>query len=196
LNTTLPLHTVSTISGYEALFKQYYKSLCIFATRIIHDDDAAEDIVHEVFVRLWEKRETIDTQLSIKSYLFTSVHNRCLNYIRDNKKFTQRDDYFVHASIPDVETKAVEESELQAKIMIAIEKLPEKCREVFELCKLQEMKYAEVAQQLGISIKTVENQMGKALKMLRDDLGGLFLLVCVILFANGIGVYDMVMCSI
>ena len=80
------------------------------------------------------------------------VHNRCLNYIY-TIKFTQRDDYFVHASIPDAETKAA--GKQPYKIMNAIEKLPEKCREVFELCKLQEMKYAEVGQLLGF-LKTVE----------------------------------------
>lgn len=196
MNTTASLVNIGTRAGYEALFKQYYKSLCIFATRIIHDDDAAEDIVHEVFIKLWGKRDDIDVQRSVKSYLFTSVHNRCLNYIRDNKKFTQRDEYFTNASIADTDYREVEECEIQSRIMTAIETLPEKCREVFELCKLQEMKYADVANHLGISIKTVENQMGKALKMLRDELGGLFLLACVILFSNGIGVFDMVMCSI
>lgn len=196
LNTTVSLFNISTEAGYEALFKQYYASLCIFASRIIRDNDAAEDIVHEVFIRLWEKRDSIDSNLSVKSYLFTSVHNRCLNYIRDTKKFTQRDEYFENTNIPDVDSKEVEQLELEGKIMNAIQKLPEKCREVFEMCKLQEMKYAEVAQHLGISVKTVENQMGKALKTLRDELGGLFLLACCILFLNGIGVFDMVMCTI
>jgi RNA polymerase sigma-70 factor (ECF subfamily) len=196
LDNKLSISPFSSLAGYEKLFKQYYGSLCIYARNIIKDSDSAEDIVHEVFIKLWEKRNEINPEQSIKSYLFTAVHNRCLNYIRDNKKFTERDEYFENSDLISEETESVEQSELEAKVFNAMNKLPEKCREVFHMCKIDELKYAEVAEKLGISIKTVENQMGKALKVLREELGHLFLLVCFIYFEHIIGVCNSIMCSI
>ena len=196
MDSKISISPFSSLAGYEKLFKQYYRSLCAFARNTIKDSDTAEDIVHEVFIKLWEKRETIDPNLSIKSYLFTSVHNRCLNYIRDNKKFVARDEYFENSNLISEESEEVHQSELEAKVFNAMEKLPEKCREVFQLCKLEQLKYAEVAEKLGISIKTVENQMGKALKMLREELGSVFLLIMYIYFEHLIGVIDTSMCII
>ena len=195
MDSSFSISPLSSLAGYEKIFKQYYASLCVYARRIIKDADASEDIVHEVFIKLWEKREQIDPQQSLKSYLFTSVHNRCLNYIRDNKKFTERDEYFENSKLTD-DTAEVEQSELEAKVFEAINKLPEKCKEVFQMCKLEELKYSEVAEKLGISIKTVENQMGKALKVLREELGSLFILACLIFFNMEIGVFDSLLCSI
>ena len=118
--------------------------------------------MHQVFINLWEKRATLDLSTSLKSYLFTSVHNRSLNVIRDRKKFSS-------AEVPDVAgewdvSAQIESMELEAKIREAIDFLPEKCREVFELNRFEGLKYSEIAARLGISVKTVENQMSKALK--------------------------------
>jgi RNA polymerase sigma-70 factor (ECF subfamily) len=116
-----------------------------------------------------EKRVALDLSTSLKSYLFTSVHNRSLNVIRDRKKFTS-------AEMPDVAgewdvSAQIESMELEGKIREAIDSLPEKCREVFELNRFEGLKYSEIATRLGISVKTVENQMSKALKILREQLG-------------------------
>lgn len=114
----------------------------------------------------------MDMNRNIKSYLFTSVHNRCLNYIRDNKKFDREnveieklDNHFDWDA-----SDKLQELELEAKIKKAIDSLPEKCREVFMLSRFEDLKYAEIAEKLNISIKTVEAQMGKALKTLRTQL--------------------------
>jgi RNA polymerase sigma-70 factor (ECF subfamily) len=133
--------------------------------------DDAKEIVQDVFINLWNKRETISSDKSVKSYLFTSVKNRCFNFIRDNKKFRSS---VLDIDIADYEAPYENDSfsgsELQAKIDNAINKLPENCREVFKLSRIEELKYKEIADKLNISVKTVEAQMSKALKVLRVEL--------------------------
>ena len=140
----------------------------LFARKILVDEDDAREVVHKVFIALWEKREEIDLAKSLKSYLFTSVHNRSLNVLRDRKKFSGEELPEV-AGDWDVSTQ-IESMELEEKIREAIQSLPEKCRQVFELNRFEGLKYSEIAEKLNISIKTVENQMSKALKILREKL--------------------------
>ncbi len=157
----------------EQLFRVFFTPLCQFARKYTNDLDSAREIVHDVFVTLWEKRQEIDTDKQIKSYLFTSVYNRSLNYIRDNKKFDKNIELSELTKTVD-ESKKVEDMMdsvvLNARIQQALQKLPEKCREVFILSRFKELKYAEIAQKLEISVKTVEAQMTKALKILREEL--------------------------
>ena len=159
--------------SFEKLFRDNYKGLCMYAQNFIHDIDAIEDIIHDIFINLWEKKENILEDKSTKSYLYRSVHNRCLNFIRDNKKFVDNNDFFENTDIvsDSNEENAVETAELQTKIKNEIDNLPEKCREVFILSRFEELKYSEIAEKLNISIKTVENQISKALKTLRAKLG-------------------------
>ena len=155
--------------NFERLFRDFFPPLMAFARKILGDEDDAREVVHQVFINLWEKRSEIDLSTSLKSYLFTSVHNRSLNAIRDRKKFSSEE-------VPDVAgdwdvSAQIEGMELEGKIREAIDTLPEKCREIFELNRFEGLKYAEIAGKLNISIKTVENQMSKALKILREQLG-------------------------
>jgi RNA polymerase sigma-70 factor (ECF subfamily) len=155
--------------NFERLFKDFFPPLMAFARKILGDEDDARDVVHQVFINLWDKRKELDLSTSLKSYLFTSVHNRSLNVIRDRKKFSS-------AGVPEVAgewdvSAQIESMELEGKIREAIDSLPEKCREIFELNRFEGLKYGEIARQLDISIKTVENQMSKALKILREQLG-------------------------
>jgi RNA polymerase sigma-70 factor (ECF subfamily) len=139
----------------------------------VHDLDTAKDLVHNVFINLWEKREDIDPNKSVKSYLFTAVYNRSLNHIRDHKKFHNEDISEYHDRLAGTQEDyydKVESSELSARIKNAIDTLPERCREIFLLNRFEEMKYKEIAEKLDISIKTVEAQMSKALKILREQL--------------------------
>lgn len=156
---------------FEQLFRDYFTRLCNFAQNYISDLDTTREIVQEVYINLWQKKESIDTDKSIKSYLYASVKNRCLNYIRDNKKFRS---YVLDVELADFEvtfeSDAFTESELQTKINNALGKLPEKCRKVFLLSRFEELKYKEIADELNISVKTVEAQMSKALKILREEL--------------------------
>lgn len=154
--------------AFEKLFREFFPPLLSFARKILVDEDDAREVVHQVFINLWEKRDKIDLSTSLKSYLFTSVHNRSLNVIRDRKKFSS-EEVPEMAGEWDVSTQ-IESMELEEKINEAIASLPEKCRQIFELNRFDGLKYSEIAIQLNISVKTVENQMSKALKILREKL--------------------------
>lgn len=172
---------------FEQLFKSHFAYLCNFANQYVHDKDAAQDICQKVFIRLWEKRADMDISQSIKSYLFTSVKNRCLNYIRDNKKYRSRlldlDCGDVDIAMEDDDHFA--EAELQAKIDRVLDSLPPKCRQVFEMSRFEQLKYREIAQELDISQKTVEAHMSKAMKVFREEFAH-YVLVFLIVLINHI----------
>ena len=146
--------------AFETLFRSFFPGLVLFAQKYVPDQDTAKEVVHNVFLNLWE------------SYLFTSVHNRCLNFIRDQKKFDRDETIFERLDSDDFTDASdrLEEQELEQRIFDALQSLPEKCREVFMLNRFEKLKYAEIAEKLGISVKTVETQMSKALKILREKL--------------------------
>jgi RNA polymerase sigma-70 factor (ECF subfamily) len=153
----------------ETLFRDHFTGLCQFAVGYVKDDEAAKEIVQDAFVNLWEKRHTIDLSKPVKSYLSTTVRNKCLNYLRDHKKFSSdllALENLSHEVIYDQPDKLVE-SDLRHQISRAIEDLPEKCREIFQLSRYQHMKYQQIADELQISVKTVETQMSKALQHMR-----------------------------
>ena len=158
--------------AFEQLFRSFFPGLVLFAQKYVPDQDTAKEIAHNVFLNLWEKKEKIDTSSSLKSYLFTSVHNRCLNYIRDQKKFDRDESHFERLDSTEFTDASdlLEEQELEQRIYDALQALPEKCREVFTLNRFEGLKYTEIAEKLGISVKTVESQMSKALKILREKL--------------------------
>ncbi len=158
--------------AFEELFRSFFPSLVLFAQKYLPDQDTAKEIVHNVFINLWEKRQQVDTSSPLKSYLFTSVHNRCLNYIRDQKKFDKDENRFQRLDSAEFSdgVDLLEEQELEQQIYDALQALPEKCREIFMMNRFEGLKYAEIAEKLGISVKTVESQMSKALKILREKL--------------------------
>jgi RNA polymerase sigma-70 factor, ECF subfamily len=135
--------------------------------------DASKEIVQDAFVSLWEKRDSIDLSKPVKTYLSTSVRNRCLNWLRDNKKFNKdilsMEELLSDYGVEPQDTLA--ESELRESIKDAIRELPEKCREIFILSRYENLKYHQIASQLEISVKTVETQMSKAIKHMRTRLG-------------------------
>lgn len=158
---------------FEALFRAHFKEMTLFAITLVKEEEAAREIVQEAFVNLWEKRSSIDLSRPVKSYLSTSVRNRCINYLRDHRKFS-RDLLAIEEGaaqkVYDQADKLVE-SEIREKIAAAVLELPEKCREVFLLSRHEQLRYQEIADKLGISVKTVETQMSKALQHLRIRLG-------------------------
>jgi RNA polymerase sigma-70 factor, ECF subfamily len=159
-------------STFEQLFKTLFPSLSHFARKYVHDNDTAKEITHDVFLNLWEKRYNIDSSTSLKSYLFTSVYNRCMNYIRDQKKFNRDEQVFnrleqeEHIALHD----HLEEQELESRIIESLNNLPVRCREIFVMNRFEGNKYAEIAEKMDISVKTVETQMSKALRILREKL--------------------------
>lgn len=156
-------------NSFEYVFRTYYGNLCQYASQILTDKDASEEVVQELFYQLWQKRAAFQVTTSLKSYLFRAVHNSCLNYIKHHKI---KETYVQHyqqenSGIAVNQHQAIELKELQSRISRAVEMLPPERRKVFMMIRYEERKYKEVAELLGISVKTVENQMGKAMQSLR-----------------------------
>jgi len=150
--------------GLEGLFRAHYTGLCRFAVGFVKEEETAREIVQETFVHLWEKRHTIDPARPVKSYLATAVRNRCLNHLRDTKKFSpgllELEENALSGAIHQPDRWS--EQELHKRIVEAVEELPDKCREIFRLSRDQNLRYQEIAERLEISVKTVETQMSKA----------------------------------
>ncbi len=157
---------------FEETFRKYYQSLCNYANSILKEMDEAEEVVQNLFLSIWEKRNDLEINISLKSYLYRAVHNHCLNRIKHLKireEYQQYATNFYDASYESV-SQTVMKNELEQKIEEAIRKLPEQCRLIFRMSRFEELKYHEIAEQLELSPKTVENQIGKALKILRVEL--------------------------
>lgn len=159
-------------AAYEKLFKAHYQGLYRYAFLQLKEKEVSEEVVQDVMLTIWEKREQLEVTTSFRSYLYRSVYNRCMNQL---KHIHYRENYKEHNSriIAEAERDSfdkVEEEELYQRIQTAIETLPEERKRVFKLVKVDGLKYKEAAEQLNISVKTVENQMGSALKYLREQL--------------------------
>ena len=156
----------------KQLFYQFYPFLCNTVFRILKDKALAEDLAQDTFFKFWEKRQDINIQTSLKAYLRRMAVNEALYYLRINKKFQKEEG--VEPSDIGIATETVEDQllhqELEDRISAAIKTLPPRCQEVFRLSRFDELSYKEIAAKMDISIKTVENQMGKALKLLRTAL--------------------------
>ncbi|OEK07462.1 RNA polymerase sigma-70 factor [Roseivirga misakiensis] len=159
-------------AAFEKLFSEYYEPACRYVIRIIRDRDTTEEIVQATFVNLWEKRELIRSDISFKSYVFRAAYNTALNYIKHRKvvsTFVARK----QERIVEIQREFVSHQpdfELQNRIKEALSDLPPQCQRVFRLSREEGLKYHEIAEELGISKKTVEVHMGKALKLLRASL--------------------------
>lgn len=155
-------------TAFRAIYDQYYRYLVVTAFNVLGDRDAARDLAQDVFVELWKKRETIQIRSGLKPYLRRAVVNKTLNYIK-----ARRIDFDDPANLPETTSsldkadETLEASEMEKIIHTAIAKLPERCRMVFTLCRLEKMSHKEISEKLGISKKTVEAQMTRALAMLR-----------------------------
>ncbi len=164
--------SLGDLKAYEILFRQYYQMLCNYSLRFVNDPDVAEEIVQDLFYTLWEKRMDIQISTSIKSYLFSAVHNRCLKFIEHrNVEQRYRSYYLQHESEIDSEPyDSANVSEMQQIIHQTLDSLPERCGRIFRLNRFEGLKYHEIAEKLSISVKTVEANMGRALKLLRKNL--------------------------
>lgn len=156
-------------AAFEALFRLHYRPLCAFAMGYIKDPDKSEDLVQDLFFRLWLDREKVSITTSVKAYLYASVRNRCLNTVKAGAKVRVLNEE-VDDRLEEDERSEDEHAERIARVQAAIEALPEERRKVFKLSRYEGLKYQEIAARLGISVKTVENQMGSALKTLRIEL--------------------------
>lgn len=156
-------------AAFEKVFRQYFKGLHAYAYTFMKDDEQAEEIVQNVFFRVWEKRGGLKTDGSVKAYLYRAVHNESLNYLKHQKTRAAFQVHYNEAAEPLAgnASEKVLTAELGQHIQKALDELPQQCRTIFQMSRFEHLKYQQIADQLNLSIKTVENQMGKALKILR-----------------------------
>lgn len=155
---------------FELVFSKYYKPLVVYANTFMKDIPESQDIVQQVFVSFWEKRESLQIHTSLNGLLYKAVYNVCLNRIKQQKTRMNHIQEIKMTSSFSTAGERVQEKELEKKIHGAIDRLPEQCAKIFRMSRFEHLKYQEIADKLGLSVKTVENQMGKALKIMRESL--------------------------
>lgn len=155
-----------TIREFEIQFRRLYLPLGMYALHIVENIDDAEDLVEDSFLKAWERIETGEKIDNFKAFMYRIVRNSCISFLRTRKQFVGPE------AIPELDEEIVDTSVRDAKIWQAIDRLPEKCREVFLLSKRDGMSNEEIAEELGISVKTVKNQITKAFSRLREALSG------------------------
>jgi RNA polymerase sigma-70 factor (ECF subfamily) len=167
------------IFAFEKLFKTYYKNLCLFAEHYVREKAMAEEIVGNFFLKLWEKRKSIEIKDTVKSYFYKSIRNHSLKYLEHLKVMKKYEDYartmlerkeLLSPSYGNYPLANMISKEIVDDIEKAINQLPEKCREIFCLCRFENMSYEEIAAKLDISVNTVRTQMSRALVKLRESL--------------------------
>ncbi len=159
--------------AFRHLFETHFTSLCRFMHVYISEKTIVEELALDIFVYVWENRQTLQIQLSFKAYLFQAARNKCLNELRHKRKTIPLDE--MDQDIMDAEVMSLEQEELFQLIQEAVFALPEKCREIFDLSRNEKLSNKEIAQKLDISVKTVEAQITKALKRIKDSLGDAYL---------------------
>ena len=160
---------------YKQLFNEYYLLLSAFAKKYVDDLEVAKEIVQDLFVHLFEIRNSLIINTSLKSYLFRSVRNRCLNHLMQiqGQERNLENLNLQEASVSDSEDKILE-TELEYQIYKIVSQLPEQCRKIFLMSRVEGNKNREIAQTLNLSVRTVETQISKALKILRNCLQDYF----------------------
>jgi len=167
----IPLLLAGDESTFESVYKHFLRPLHVYAIAILKDEDRAEGMVQNVFLKIWDKKERLSFSGSLQAYLYGAVYHECLNYLRHEKVKINHQQHVVYTMGNNAEESGnMELLDLREKLADALNELPEKCRTIFQLSRFEELKYQEIADRLQISIKTVEAQMGKALKILRIKL--------------------------
>lgn len=161
--------------AFEMLFNQYYSRLCIFANTYLNSLDLSRDVVQDVFIKIWDNRENFYINQSLKAYLYQSVRNQSLNSIQKSKRKQKLEKRLqkhqeVKESVKDPDLSILTTEELTEKVWKLVDNLPERRKAIFVLYRKHGLSYREIADVMGIARKTVENQMGKSLQFLRDQL--------------------------
>lgn len=163
-------------NNFEKIYKLYYPKMVVFAKNYILANEDVENIVQDVFLVLWERKDELELSCTLTTYLFTLVKNRCLNFLRHklieeeyNTQMKEELGFKLYA-LESLEYSYHSEKELQEIIQRALDTLPERCREVFIKSRIEGLKYKEISDELGISVNTVENHIATALKKLRVEL--------------------------
>lgn len=160
----------SELKEFEKVFRKYYEPLCRYAYSMVRDTDEAEEIVQEFFYTYWINRKRIAIRLSLKSYLYRSIRNSALQYLRHKNLEEQYRAQITYSDSYETPEQSLTGNELSGIVDTTLKELPERCRQIFLLNRVNGLKYKEIADLLKISVKTVEADMGKALVVLRDQL--------------------------
>ncbi|MCO4294567.1 RNA polymerase sigma-70 factor [Solitalea sp. MAHUQ-68] len=158
--------------GFKILFDKYYKSLCLQAFILLDNSEEAEDVVQTFFLKLWQEKQYLQIETSLKSYLKSAIRNTCLNKIKQRKTYSEgsmEDAYLIADENSD---NGLEDKELQIQVENALNSLPEQCRNIFITVTLENKKYQEAADQFGVSINTVKTQLKRAFSKMREQMIG------------------------
>lgn len=171
-------------NAFETTFRKFYKKLRIYAYTFVKDNEDAEEIVQQVFCKIWERRDQLRLEGALQPLLYRSVYNESLSQLRHQKvKDTFQAYQTQHMEQRELNlSHQILATELNQHIQRAIAELPEQCRTIFQMSRFEQLKYQQIADALNISIKTVENQMGKALKVLRIKLVEFLPLIILLLY--------------
>lgn len=176
-------------AAFEKVFRTYAKLLHAYGYTLLNNSHIAEEMIQDLFLKIWEQRGVLQIHTSLKAYLYRSLHNDCMNHLRHVKvkknyeATVTKDGSGVKQHQP---INRLEVKEIQQKLRSGLSKLPEACRTVFQLSRFEHLTYKEIASQLGISVKTVENQMGKAFKLLRVELKDYLVLLLLLVLITAI----------
>jgi len=159
-------------NAYRQLFEKYYQRLVVFAYKYLEDLESARDIVQEFYLDLYESRQSISIQTSLKSYLYNAVKNRCLNQVKHMQVMEKyRNTKRSEASVLDSDIEEIIDAlDLEARVYEIVSTLPEKCRQIYIMSRVDGKRNREIADELNLSIRTVETQISKALKSLKNSL--------------------------
>ncbi len=168
---------------FSSLFRKYYEPLYFFAGRFVNDPISAENIVQDVFVKMWEEKEKLNIHSNLKAYLYTSVKNSCINLVKRENFFSSvEEDAEYEDDTIKLPSRVLEEKEVAETVNNAIKQLPEKCRQIFMMSKFDELSYQEIADLQNISINTVKTQLKRAVKFLAKSLSHLRSIIIFIQF--------------
>ena len=159
--------------AFEKLFRKYYAMLCVFSNSYVRSIDTSRDVVQDVYVKIWNNSQNFHINQSLKAYLYQAVRNQSLNYLKKNSQKLRLEESLTRRQ--EIESEELEEAELNTeelteKIWKLVEQLPERRRTIFILYRKHGLSYKEIAQVMDITRKTVENQMGRSLQFIRDQL--------------------------
>ena len=176
---------LSTEKAFEQLYKASFTGLCTYAFTIVKNESMAEEVVQQVFFKIWDSKERFNFDAPLTGYLYRSVHNASLNYLKHLKIRASSEPGIVSAWKQEAEPadRKTIHKEMEGRLRKALNELPAQCRTIFQLSRFESLKYHEIAAELGLSAKTVENQMGKALRLMRTKLADLLPLL-VLYFIN------------
>jgi RNA polymerase sigma-70 factor, ECF subfamily len=156
--------------SFQRVFHKYYEGLCQYAFTILRNMDDSEDVVQSMFIKIWEKRESLIITQTLKGYLFKAVYHQCVNQMDHRAVRMKFQEISLVEKSNEVQQPEVFPNELEERVIAAINTLPPQCRTIFMMSRYKEMRYVEIANALNLSVNTIENQMSKALRILRECL--------------------------